>query len=68
MKFFYWEIGYMRSIDIIMDRAGFYETWGCLTFVPSVSAIVRQLLQCCAHQLSVPCTISYSAWHKQQAG
>ena len=30
VKFFVWEIGYMRSIDIIVDRAGFYETWGCL--------------------------------------
>merc|ERR1719502_1321014 len=35
-KFFWWEIGYMRSIDIIVDRAGFYETWGCLVWVPSV--------------------------------
>uniref|UniRef100_A0A7S4BI37 7-dehydrocholesterol reductase n=2 Tax=Chrysotila carterae TaxID=13221 RepID=A0A7S4BI37_CHRCT len=26
----------MRSIDIIIDRAGFYETWGCLVWVPSV--------------------------------
>lgn len=22
-KFFWWEMGYMRSIDIIVDRAGF---------------------------------------------
>jgi len=36
VKFFKWEIGYMRSIDIIVDRAGFYETWGCLVWVPSV--------------------------------
>jgi len=35
-KFFVWETGYMRSIDIIVDRAGFYETWGCLVWVPSV--------------------------------
>mmetsp|Transcript_1792 Transcript_1792/g.5892 ORF Transcript_1792/g.5892 Transcript_1792/m.5892 type:complete len:499 (+) Transcript_1792:46-1542(+) len=35
-KFFYWEIGYMRSIDIIIDRAGFYETWGCLVWVPTI--------------------------------
>ena len=34
VKFFYWEIGYMRSIDIITDRAGFYETWGCLVWAP----------------------------------
>ena len=30
-----WEIGYMRSIDIIVDHAGFYETWGCLVWVRS---------------------------------
>eukprot|EP00658_Telonema_sp_P-2_P005657 TRINITY_DN1212_c0_g2_i1.p1 TRINITY_DN1212_c0_g2~~TRINITY_DN1212_c0_g2_i1.p1 ORF type:complete len:504 (+),score=155.02 TRINITY_DN1212_c0_g2_i1:84-1595(+) len=35
-KFFYWEIGYMRSIDIIVDRAGFYETWGCIFWVPTL--------------------------------
>ena len=35
-KFFYWEIGYMRSLDIIEDRAGFYETWGCLVWVPVI--------------------------------
>jgi len=36
VKFFAWEIGYMQSIDIIVDRAGFYETWGCLVWVPCV--------------------------------
>jgi len=35
-KFFWWEIGYLRSIDIIVDRAGFYETWGVITWVPTV--------------------------------
>jgi 7-dehydrocholesterol reductase len=35
-KFFWWEIGYMRSIDIIEDNCGFMETWGCLVFVPSM--------------------------------
>jgi len=35
-KFYVWEIGYMRSIDIIVDRAGFYETWGCIVWVPAV--------------------------------
>ena len=35
VKFFAWEIGYMRSIDIIEDNAGFMETWGCLVFVPA---------------------------------
>jgi len=35
-KFFLWEIGYMRSIDIIVDRAGFEIQWGCLVFVPAI--------------------------------
>lgn len=35
-KFFWWEMGYMRSIDIIVDRAGFEIQWGCLCFVPAV--------------------------------
>ena len=36
VKFFWWEIGYMRSIDIIEDNCGFMETWGCLVFVPAL--------------------------------
>jgi 7-dehydrocholesterol reductase len=44
VKFFYWEIGYMRSIDIIVDRAGFYETWGCFTFVPAVYTLHTRML------------------------
>ena len=35
-KFFVWESGYMRSMDIIVDRAGFYICWGCLVWVPAV--------------------------------
>ena len=33
VKFFVWEIGYMRSIDIIVDRAGFEIQWGCLSLI-----------------------------------
>lgn len=33
-KFFYWESGYMKTIDIVVDRAGFYICYGCLAFVP----------------------------------
>lgn len=29
-------MGYMRSIDIIVDRAGYEIQWGCLVWVPSV--------------------------------
>jgi 7-dehydrocholesterol reductase len=35
-KFFIWESGYMRSMDIIVDRAGFYICWGCLVWVPAI--------------------------------
>jgi 7-dehydrocholesterol reductase len=35
-KFFYWEAGYLQSMDIAHDRAGFYICWGCLVWLPSV--------------------------------
>ena len=35
-KFFWWEMGYMRSLDIMHDRAGFYICWGCLVWLPCV--------------------------------
>jgi 7-dehydrocholesterol reductase len=35
-KFFYWEMGYMCSMDIQHDRSGYYICWGCLVWVPSV--------------------------------
>jgi len=35
-KFFVWEHGYLRSLDIMHDRAGFYICWGCLVWVPCV--------------------------------
>lgn len=39
-KFFWWESGYMRTIDIILDRAGFYICWGCLVYIPGMYASV----------------------------
>jgi 7-dehydrocholesterol reductase len=35
-KFFFWESGYLRSLDIMHDRAGFYICWGCLVWVPGI--------------------------------
>ncbi|ARH00674.1 7-dehydrocholesterol reductase [Legionella micdadei] len=35
-KFFLWEKGYLRSLDIMHDRAGFYICWGCLVWVPCI--------------------------------
>ena len=34
--FFFQEAHYVHTIDVIEDRAGFYETWGCLVWVPSI--------------------------------
>ncbi len=35
-KFYCWEHGYLRSLDIMHDRAGFYICWGCMVWVPCV--------------------------------
>ena len=35
-KFFLWETGYLRSLDIMHDRAGFMICWGCLVWVPCI--------------------------------
>lgn len=35
-KFFLWETGYLGSLDIMHDHAGFYICWGCLVWVPAV--------------------------------
>ncbi|MBK7149341.1 MAG: 7-dehydrocholesterol reductase, partial [Bacteroidetes bacterium] len=35
-KFFVWEAGYMKSMDIQVDRAGYYICWGCLVWVPAI--------------------------------
>lgn len=43
-KFFTWESGYMQTIDIILDRAGFYICWGCLCWLPELYPIVSQYL------------------------
>lgn len=35
-KFFLWETGYLSSLDIMHDRAGYYICWGCLVWVPGI--------------------------------
>lgn len=35
-KFYIWETGYLSSLDIMHDRAGFYICWGCLFWVPCI--------------------------------
>ena len=31
-KFFLWESGYMKSLDIMHDRAAYYIVWGCMAW------------------------------------
>jgi 7-dehydrocholesterol reductase len=35
-KFFIWETGYLRSLDIMHDKAGYYIIWGVLVAVPGI--------------------------------
>lgn len=37
-KFFIWETGYLGSLDIMHDRAGYYICWGCLVWIPGIYA------------------------------
>lgn len=43
-KFFVWEAGYFRSLDVMHDRFGYYICWGVLVWVPSVYTIFGQYL------------------------
>jgi 7-dehydrocholesterol reductase len=53
-KFFLWEMGYMRSIDIIVDRAGFEIQWGCLCYVPAVYTLHSRFCVQYPSQLTLP--------------
>jgi 7-dehydrocholesterol reductase len=52
-KFFHWEMGYMCSMDIQHDRAGYYICWGCLVWVPAVYTSQAFYLTASAPDLSV---------------
>lgn len=47
-------MGYMRSIDIIVDRAGFEIQWGCLVWVPAVYTLHSRFLVMRPSQLELP--------------
>jgi 7-dehydrocholesterol reductase len=53
-KFFWWETGYLGSLDITHDRAGFYICWGCLVWVPSIYTSGTLYLVDHPHQLGAP--------------
>ncbi|ASQ47493.1 phosphatidylethanolamine N-methyltransferase family domain-containing protein [Legionella clemsonensis] len=51
-KFFFWETGYLGSLDIMHDRAGFYICWGCLVWVPCIYTSPTMYLVMHPHPLS----------------
>ncbi|XP_052257036.1 uncharacterized protein LOC127862104 [Dreissena polymorpha] len=57
-KFFAWEAGYMHTIDIILDRAGYYICWGCLCWLPSLYPIVSHYLVTHPLRLGTPLATS----------
>lgn len=56
-KFFIWESGYLRSMDIMHDRAGFMICWGCLVWVPAV--YTSPILYLVNHPVHLGFTLSY---------
>jgi 7-dehydrocholesterol reductase len=53
-KFFWWETGYLRSMDIMYDRAGFCICWGCLVWVPCIYTSPTLYLVNHPNQLGLP--------------
>ena len=53
-KFFWWETGYLGSLDIMHDRAGFYICWGCLVWVPAIYTSPTLYLVDHPHALGLP--------------
>jgi len=53
-KFHIWERGYMYTIDIMHDRAGYYICWGCLVWVPSFYTIHTAFLVLHPYNFSPP--------------
>jgi 7-dehydrocholesterol reductase len=39
LKFFNWEMGYVKTTDIAHDRCGYYLLWGCICYLPCVYTI-----------------------------
>jgi 7-dehydrocholesterol reductase len=59
-KFFWWESGYLTSLDIMHDRFGYYICWGVLVWVPVVYTISAQYLANHPRSLAPWCAIAIS--------
>ena len=51
-KFFWWEVGYFFTLDMMMDRAGFYLCWGCMVVLPAIFTFAA------AYSIVIPPTVS----------
>jgi len=58
-KFFIWETGYLRSLDIMHDRAGFYICWGVLVWIAGVYTSPTLYLVHHPHHLGAPLMITF---------
>jgi len=54
IKFFVWETGYLGSIDITHDRAGFYICWGSMVWLPGIYPSATLYLVNHPHHLGFP--------------
>ncbi|WP_419420796.1 7-dehydrocholesterol reductase [Legionella sp. D16C41] len=52
-KFFIWETGYLASLDIMHDRAGYYICWGCMVWVPGIYTSPTMYLVYHPNQLNI---------------
>ena len=57
-KFYLWEEGYFKSTDIVVDRGGFYLSWGCLTFMYAIFNIPHCFLASHPIELGLPVSLS----------
>lgn len=57
-KFFWWESGYMKTMDIMHDRAGYYLCWGCVVWVPAVYTSQALYLASRPRTLGTPVSIA----------
>lgn len=58
-KFFIWETGYLGSLDIMHDRAGFYICWGVLSWIPCVYTSPALYLVHHPHHLGLPLALTF---------
>jgi 7-dehydrocholesterol reductase len=56
-KFFWWEPGYLRSLDIMHYRAGFFLCWGCVLWVPTIYTASTLYLVDHPNRLGVPLAV-----------